>query len=190
MSNQYYSGGKGNKGLGRPETQFDVHRPKGSPQRREATSQQAQLGSKHGHGTKKDVKRGMEYKDGRREQEIWGEWNQAGSDRDLEERVQMLLDSDSDLWPYDLHSEVSNGVVHVTGVVDVEEEKDKLRSLLDIEGVEGLNLSVAVNAQVSGLEPKEQALEYEEDRNQLTAEISPDSDDAAVFHSQVRNDFE
>ena len=45
----------------------------------------------------------------------FGEWNNSDSDRDIEERVQMLLDSDSDLWNYDLHAEVSNGVVHVTG---------------------------------------------------------------------------
>lgn len=186
MGHIYNSGEKGNKGLGRPETQGDIHRRKGSPQKREATSQQAQLGSVHGHGTKKDVKRGMEFKDGRAEQEMWGEWNEAGSDRDLEERVQMLLDSDSDLWPYDLHAEVSNGIVHVAGVVDVEEEKQKLEQLVNIKGVRGIDLGVAINAQVSNLEPKEQALEYEEDRNQLTA----DSDDATVFHSQVRNDFE
>ena len=186
MASLYNSGGKGHKGLGRPETQGDVHRRKGSPQTREATSQQAQLASVHGHGTKKDVKRGMQFKDGHAEKEMWGEWNSSGSDRDLEERVQMLLDSDSDLWTYDLHSEVSNGVVHVTGVVDVEQEKEKLAHLLNIEGVRELDLSVAINAQVSGLEPKEQALEYEEDRNQLTSA----SDDAAVFHSQVRNDFE
>lgn len=180
------TGGHGNKGLGRPETQDDMHRPKGSPQRREATSQLAQLGSVHGHGTKKNVKRGMEFKDGRAEQEMWGEWNESGSDRDLEERVQMLLDSDSDLWTYDLHAEVSNGIVHVTGVVDVEEEKEKLEQLIKIEGIRGIDMGVAVNAQVSNLEPEEQALEYEEDRNQLTSE----SDDATVFHSQVRNDFE
>jgi hypothetical protein len=128
----------------------------------------------------------MEFKDGRAEQEMWGEWNEAGSDRDLEERVQMVLDSDSDLWTYDLHAEVNNGVAHVTGVVDVEQEVDKLKNLLDIEGLRGLDLGVAVNAQVGNLEPKEQALEYEEDRNQLTSE----SDDFTVFHSQVRNDYE
>jgi hypothetical protein len=186
MARFYYSGGKGRKGLGRPEIQLDTHRPKGSPQPREAMSQEAQLESVHGHGTKKDVKRGMEFKDGRAEQEMWGEWNDSDSDRDIEERVQMLLDSDSDLWNYDLHAEVSNGVVHVTGVVDVEEEKEKLRQLLNIEGVRQLDLGVAVNSQVSNLEPKEKALDYEEDRNRLTSE----SDDAAVFHSQVRNDFE
>lgn len=190
MGDQYISGDKGNKGLGRPETQGDMHRPKGSPQRREATSQKAQLESKHGHGTKKDVKRGMEFKDGRAEKEMWGEQNQAGSDRDLEERVQMLLDSDSGLWNYDLHSQVSNGVIQINGVVDVEEEKDKLRHLMNIEGSRGLELNVAVNAQVSNIEHKEEALEYEEERNRLVADISADSDDFAVFHSQVRNDSE
>lgn len=186
MEDLNHSIGKGNRGLGRPETQRDMHRPKGSPQTREAKSQYSQLESVHGHGTKKDVKRGMEYKDGRFEQEIWGERNEAGSDRDLEERVQMLLDSDSDLWPYDLHAEVSNGVVRITGVVDVEEEKHKLEQLVNIEGIRGMELEVAVNFQVSNLEPKEAALEYEEDRNRLTAE----SDDALVFHSQVKNDEE
>jgi len=186
MGDVNHSIGKSDSALGRAETQGDMHRPKGSPQTRESESQQSQLESVHGHGTRKDVKRGMEYKDGRFEQEIWGEWNEAGSDRDLEERVQMLLDSDSDLWPYDLHAEVSNGVVRITGVVDVEEEKRKLEQLVNIEGIQGMEVGVAVNSQVSNLEPKEAALEYEEDRNQLTAE----SDDALVFHSQVRNDEE
>mgnify|MGYP001264993885 FL=1 len=111
--------GPGGRGLGRPETQRDTHRPAGSPQKREAKSQLAQLKSAHDHGTKKDVKRGMEFKDGRAEKEMWGEWNEPFSDWTLEERVQMILDSDADLWKYDLHSSVENGVVEVTGVVDV-----------------------------------------------------------------------
>ena len=108
------------------------------------------------------------------------------TDRELEERVQMLLDSDSDLWTYDLRAEVSHGVVHVTGVVDVEQEKQRLEQLLNMEGIRGLDLGVTVNSLVSNLETREEVLDYEEDRNHLTA----DMEEAVVFHSQARNDYE
>ena len=169
MGNKYDSGNNFSKGMRDPKTQSDIHMLKGSSQPREAMSQPAQLESVHG-GIRKDVKRGIEHKDGPREQEVWGEWDNRDSDMDLEERVQMLLDSDADLWTYDLNAEVSNGVVHVKGVVDVEEEKKKLEQLLNIEGVRQLDLGVAVNSQVSNLETKTKALDYDADRNQLTWE--------------------
>ena len=181
--------GPGGKSLGRPETRTDMHRPEGAPKRREAASQKAQLQSVHGHGTKKDVKRGMEFKDGRAEQEIWGEWNEHGSDRDLEERVQMVLDSDHDLWNYDLHSRVESGRVYITGVVDVEDEKERLEDLIrNVEGVRDVEIGVAVDAEASNIqEPLRFGRpELDEDYADLTA----DTDVKTVFHSQVRNDKE
>lgn len=45
------------RGMFRPETERDQHRPKGAPRPREAKSQKAQLESEHQHGTRKDVKK-------------------------------------------------------------------------------------------------------------------------------------
>lgn len=50
-----------------PETIEDLHRPPGSPRPREVKSQQAQLKSAHRHGTQKDIKWGMSYKTGQRD---------------------------------------------------------------------------------------------------------------------------
>ena len=47
-----------------PETNRDMHRPKGSPHSREIKSQKAQLDSAHRHGTNKDVKLDMHAKTG------------------------------------------------------------------------------------------------------------------------------
>lgn len=50
-----------------PETIEDLHRPPGSPMPREIKSQKAQLESAHKHGTSKEVKMGMSYKTGQKE---------------------------------------------------------------------------------------------------------------------------
>lgn len=42
----------------------DLHRPVGAPRAREIKSQDAQLNSKHRHGTNKDIKMGMSEKTG------------------------------------------------------------------------------------------------------------------------------
>jgi len=52
-----------------PETIENLHRPTGSPMPREVSSQKAQLESAHKHGTRKDVKLGMEYKTGLRKRD-------------------------------------------------------------------------------------------------------------------------
>lgn len=49
-----------------PETQESLHRPQGAPHPREIKSQQAQLNSKHQHGTSKALKTGMLKKTGQR----------------------------------------------------------------------------------------------------------------------------
>ncbi|MEW6524465.1 MAG: hypothetical protein AB1445_13080 [Bacillota bacterium] len=54
-------------GQGRaPVTGPPGHRPAGSPQPREARSQQSQLESERAHGNRKDVKVKMEQKNGRK----------------------------------------------------------------------------------------------------------------------------
>ena len=50
-----------------PETLGDLHRPPGSPRPREIKSQKSQLQSGHRHGEHKDIKWGMSYKTGRRD---------------------------------------------------------------------------------------------------------------------------
>ena len=50
-----------------PETNRDMHRPKGSPHSREVKSQKVQLNSAHHHATNKDVKMDMHAKTGLKE---------------------------------------------------------------------------------------------------------------------------
>lgn len=57
------------RGYEEPELMEYLHRPPGSPQPREKSSQQSQLRSRHRHGTSKDIKLGMSCKNGRKETE-------------------------------------------------------------------------------------------------------------------------
>jgi hypothetical protein len=64
-----------------PETRASLHRPPGKPQPREIKSQQAQLNSKHRHGTNKAVKVGMSKKTGLRKGTDLNRTNKTGSGR-------------------------------------------------------------------------------------------------------------
>ncbi len=61
------------KGIRREEPDLInyLHRPPGSPQPRETSSQKAQLNSRHRHSTNKEVRRGMKYKTGLHEHKEW-----------------------------------------------------------------------------------------------------------------------
>lgn len=52
------------RGYEEPELMEFLHRPPGSPQPREKSSQKCQLESRHRHGQAKDIKLGMAYKTG------------------------------------------------------------------------------------------------------------------------------
>ena len=111
-------------------------------------SQEAQLESAHGHG--EDAKRGMEFKDGRAERNL-GSGITATVTGILKKELN-APDNDSDLWNYDLHAEVSNGVVHVTGVLTLKKKgKADSCSILKV----AVDLGVAVNSQVSNRNPGE-----------------------------------
>lgn len=126
---------------------------------------------------RKGVNLDMEFFDGRTERERWGELDQAGTDRDIEDQVDILLNSDSDLWNYDLHPQVSNGVISITGIVNVAEDVEKLRNLVNIEGNRGVELNVAVNAEVSNLDPQDTVLEYRNYGSPLMADIYGESEE-------------
>lgn len=55
------------RGYEEPELMEYLHRPPGSPQPREKSSQKCQLKSRHRYGTSKDIKLGMSYKTGLKE---------------------------------------------------------------------------------------------------------------------------
>lgn len=71
----------------------------------------------------------------------------AGSnDKELERRVQGMLDESKEFKGYGLKAQVVDGVVMVSGVVDTLWEKDRLReSLADLDGVKGIDLGIAVS---------------------------------------------
>jgi len=55
------------RGYEEPALEEFLHRPPGSPQPREKSSQKCQLQSRHRHGTSKNIKLGMVYKTGLRD---------------------------------------------------------------------------------------------------------------------------
>lgn len=70
----------------------------------------------------------------------------ASDDRELERRVQEMLDGSKELKSYGLKANVVDGVVMVSGIVDTLFEKDRLReSLAGLPGVQGVDLGIAVS---------------------------------------------
>jgi len=118
----------------RPETQWDVHRPKRHPRPREARSQKAQLDSPERHGESKDVKgpaarNAVQRPEGK---------NKDDSKTGLSVQVQRVLDEDKDLSSYDLVADVtSDGVARITGIVD--SLREKLRASELVSAVPGVN---------------------------------------------------
>jgi len=132
------------EGYTEPETIHDLHRPPGTPQAREKTSQTAQLKSVHRHGTDKAVKLGMEYKTGLRTRIRHGK-PPAGPDEELRRRVAGLLEADPELQRYGINVEVSGGRVVLVGIVDSEAERERAGTLVSgLAGAGGVENNLAV----------------------------------------------
>jgi len=67
-------------------------------------------------------------------------------DKQLQQKVQEMLDRDKDLKGYGLKANVIDGEVQVSGIVDTLSEKGRLEeSLRGMDGVKGLELGLAVS---------------------------------------------
>ncbi len=128
----------------RPETQWDLHRPKGHPRPREAKSQKAQLESELKHGELKEVKRPMSSK-------LTSPRSDDGSERDkrneLTAMAQRVLSEDKDLRSYDLNADVTlDGDARVTGIVDTLSERMRAEELLSqINGVSQVENGISIS---------------------------------------------
>lgn len=127
---------------GRPETQWDQHRPPGHPRPRESKSQTAQMESEANHGGSGAIKRGMRAKTG-----IPGFIDKVPeSDDSLRDKVQRALDGDKNLRGYGLEADVVEGIARVNGVVDTLAEKLHIKKVVnDIPGIVGYEDGVSIS---------------------------------------------
>lgn len=128
----------------RPETQWDAHRPKGSPRPREAKFQKAQLDSELRQGELKEVKRPIGNKlTSLRPDSV----RKHDRPTDLSVSAQQVLDRDKNLRSYDLSVSVTaDGVARVTGIVDSLAEKRLVSDILaQVEGINKVENGIAIS---------------------------------------------
>lgn len=130
----------------RPETQWDLHRPKGHPHKREARSQRAQMEPLERHGELKDVmgpvaRSAVGRSDGgARGEPKTGKTGFSG-------QVQQVLNEDINLRSYDLAADVTlDGTARITGVVDSLSEKLRAAELVSsIPGINRVENSISIS---------------------------------------------